>query len=193
MDTEAISVVLLTRAVDRCGELIAAIRPEQAEARTPCRSFNLRQLVNHVVFDLQRFTAMNTGAPVGDPGADLIGSDWSAAYRSASEELLATWREPDALEKTTSTPIGELDGTFRISQQISDVAVHSWDIATATGRPADLDDEVVRLSLDWARRTLHPMFRGAEADGKAFGPEVAVPEDASPQDRLVAFFGRNPN
>ena len=28
--------------------------------------------------------------------------------------------------------------------------------------------------------------------GQAFGPEVAVPDDAPPYDRLAAFFGRAP-
>jgi hypothetical protein len=48
------------------------------------------------------------------------------------------------------------------------------------------------LALDWGRENLGPEFRGDEASGRVFGPEVSVPKDAALYDRLAAFFGRDP-
>jgi hypothetical protein len=56
----------------------------------------------------------------------------------------------------------------------------------------DLDPEVGQLALDWGRENLKPEFRGDEASGRSFGPEVAVAADAPLYDRLAGFFGRDP-
>jgi hypothetical protein len=37
---------------------------------------------------------------------------------------------------------------------------------------------------------MRPQFRGTEAEGKAFGPEVPISDDAPVYDRLAAFYGR---
>ena len=57
----------------------------------------------------------------------------------------------------------------------------------ATQQSTNLDAEVARVALDWARENLKPQFRG-----QAFGPEVEVPENAPIYERLAGFFGRNP-
>ena len=69
-----------------------------------------------------------------------------------------------------------------IGQHVSDIAVHGWDIARATGQTADFDSEVAEVGLEWARENLKPHFRG-----QAFGPEVSASPDAPPYDRLAAF------
>jgi uncharacterized protein (TIGR03086 family) len=77
-------------------------------------------------------------------------------------------------------------------QQIAEFAVHSWDLARATGQGVQFPAEACEAALLWARTALRPQFRGDEASGMAFGPEVQVPDDAAAQDRLAAFFGRHP-
>jgi uncharacterized protein (TIGR03086 family) len=90
-------------------------------------------------------------------------------------------------------PFGEFPATWRVGQQIADLAVHGWDIAKATGQPTDLDPEVGRLALDWGRENLKPEFRGDEASGRSFGAEVAVADVAPLYDRLAGWFGRDPS
>ena len=177
---------LLARAIDQCGALVSGVRPEQAGLPTPCTEWDVRALVNHTVYDLQTFTAGLTGAERGATDADLIGNDWSAAYRAASDALLAAWRQR-GIDGTLKTRVGEFPATWAVGQHTADLAVHGWDIATATRQSTDLDPEVGRVALDWAHENLKPQFRGA-----AFGPEVEVPENAAVYDRLAGFFGREP-
>jgi uncharacterized protein (TIGR03086 family) len=80
-----------------------------------------------------------------------------------------------------------MPATWAVGQQVANMAVHAWDIARATGQPTNFDPDVGQSALVWARANLKPQFRGA-----AFGPEVAVSEDAPLYDRLVGFFGRDP-
>ena len=179
---------MLERAIAQMGVLVAGIRPEQAGLSTPCPEFDVRALVNHVVYDLRTFKAMLAGEQRASPDVDLIGDDWSAAYRSAADSLLDGWHSR-GLAGTLQLQIGEVPPSWAASQHLADVAVHAWDIARATGQSAQLDPELAQTALDWARGALKPQFRGP---GMAFGTEVAVPEDAPINDRLVGFFGRDP-
>ena len=186
-------VALLARALDQAGGAIGRVRPEQATLPTPCRSWDVRALVNHVVQDVQHFTASASGQPWEPDDRDLIGDDWAGAYGRAAAALLGVWRQPGALDRTLRLPFGELPARWVLDQQVTDLAVHAWDVAKATGQPTDLDAEVGRLALDWGRENLKPQFRGDEASGQDFGAEVPVPGDAPLYDRLAGLFGRDPS
>jgi uncharacterized protein (TIGR03086 family) len=183
---------LLERTLAQDGAIVARVRPEQATLPTPCASWDVRTLVNHLVHDVLQFTEMAQGGRYEPGDADVIGDDWAGAYREAASGLLAAWRRPGALDRTVRLPFGEMPAGWSVGQQIADLAVHGWDVAKATGQPTDLDPEVGQLALDWGRENLKPQFRGDEASGQSFGPEVTVPDDAPLYDRLAAWFGRDP-
>jgi uncharacterized protein (TIGR03086 family) len=179
------SVELLQRAVDQLDGLIARIRPEQAELRTPCPGWDLRQLVNHIVYDVDLFTAMTRGAERGSPDVDRIGDDWLGAYRSATGGLISDW-QARGTDGTLKTSLGEFPLTWAVGQQMVDLAVHGWDVARSLGEPIDgLDTDVGEASLEWLRENLKPQYRG-----EAFGAEVPAPPTAPLYDRLAAFSGR---
>ena len=183
---------LLARALDQTGALIAQARPDQARLPTPCRSFDVRTLVNHIVLDVRGFTATAGGGTFERLDDDVLGDDWAGAFRAAADGLLAAWRRPGALDRTVRLPFGEVPATWHVDQQVTDLAVPAWDLAKATGQPTELDPEIGRLALDWGGQNLGPQFRGDEASGSSFGPEVPVAGDAPLYDRLAGFFGRHP-
>ena len=192
MTTAGDPLALLDRALDQAGAVIARIRPEQAALPTPCRSWDVRALVNHVVNDVRQFTGTVGGGRFQRRDDDVIGDDWAGAYRAAAAGLLAAWRREGALDRTVRLPFGEVPATWSVGQQVANFAVHGWDVAKATGQPTDLDPEVGRFALAWGRENLKPQFRGDEASGQSFGPEVAVADDAPLYDRLAGLFGRDP-
>jgi uncharacterized protein (TIGR03086 family) len=183
----------LTRAVDQAGAIISRVRPDQAALPTPCRSWDVRALVNHLVHDVQQFTAMASGGKYQKDDTDVIGEDWMGAYATAADALLKAWRREGALDRTVQLPFGEMPATWSVGQQIADLVVHGWDLAKATGQSTELDPELGQLALDWGRENLRPEFRGDEASGRVFGPEVSVPNDAALYERLAAFWGRDPD
>ena len=69
-----------------------------------------------------------------------------------------------------------------------DILVHGWDLATATGQPADLDGRLAAHVLGFAEQAL------ATPDSRAgrIGPAVHVAADIPVTQRLVAFLGRTP-
>jgi uncharacterized protein (TIGR03086 family) len=184
---DRLSLDLLSRALDQTGDLVAGIEPGQAALRTPCPEFDVRALVNHAVYDLRTFNTMLTGGQRESADRDLIGEDWSAAYRAAADELMATWRARGT-DGTLKSQMGELPLKWAVGQHLADIAVHGWDIARATGQSDSLDPEIGEVGLDWGRANLKPEYRG-----QAFGPEQPTDPEAPIYARLAGFFGRNPN
>nr|SCN11975.1 putative ArsR family transcriptional regulator [Kitasatospora aburaviensis] len=186
---------LLARALAQTAGLIDGIGAEQATHPTTCRSWDVTQLVSHLLFDLRQFTVRaKGGSPDWSQPFDRVEGDWLHAFEAGAEELVAAWREAGDLGGVIEAPGGgELPARFPVDQQIAEFAVHAWDVARSTGQStAGLDHDVASASLAWGRGALRPEYRGSEEEHHAFGPEVAVDEDAPGYDRLAAFFGRDP-
>src|SRR5262245_51247245 len=92
---------LLARTLEQTGTLVGNVQPDQAHLPTPCTEWDVRELVNHIAFDLNLFTAMVDDAQRPMPGTDLIGDDWPTAYRAAAARLMSAWRRrgPDRTMK----------------------------------------------------------------------------------------------
>jgi uncharacterized protein (TIGR03086 family) len=188
------SLDLLVRAVDQARAVVEAVRAEQAGLPSPCSSWDVGALVDHVIEDLRQFTiGAKGGRPSWNaPAPHVEPADWDAAFQDGAEVLVEAWRSAGDLDRTVDLPIGTVPVSFVVNQQIAEFAVHTWDLVTATGLQVELDSAVARTALQWAGKALRPEFRGDEASGKSFGPEVPVPADAPIHERLAGFFGRHP-
>ena len=91
------------------------------------------------------------------------------------------------LAETVETPFGAMPGGQFIMVPITDMSVHTWDIAKATGQNTTLDAGLAELGYN----VLVNVEEGGRANG-AFGPEVTVPGSASFQDRMLGLSGRQP-
>ncbi len=177
------AIAQLGRALDHTGSLISLVAADQGVLPTPCASFDVKSLINHVVLDIQGFETMVRGGDWQQSDDDVIGDDWAGSYTAAAGSLMVAWQAQDRPEDAARS---------RLDNQITDLVVHGWDIAKATGQPTGADPDLAELSLEWARANLKAEYRGP--DGKsAFGPEVAVPESAPISDRLAAWMGRDPS
>lgn len=167
--------------------VIAKVRPEQAELPTPCTAWDVRALICHLVDEVTRF-AESTATGRRGTGTGVVGTvddDWTAAFQRAADALLAAWRSPGALERTTRLPGGEVPATWTLGQHVTEIAMHTWGIAVATGQSIDLDPAVGAAALEWGHANLVPEIRGEHV-----GPEVPVDDSAPLYDRLAAFGGR---
>jgi uncharacterized protein (TIGR03086 family) len=69
----------------------------------------------------------------------------------------------------------------------SDVFMHTWDLARATGQDDTLDPDLCAELLS-GMQPMEDLIRGSGQ----FGPAVPVADDADPQTRLIGFIGRDP-
>ena len=138
-------------------------------------------------------TVMETGDFKNGSGESVnhASGDYLAAYDAATAAALAAFRTDGALSRVVTLPFGDMPGEAFANIATGDAFVHGWDLAKATGLPADLDPQFATEILVAVTPMLPDQMRGE--DGKApFGPIVEVPPDASPTDKLAGFLGRHP-
>jgi uncharacterized protein (TIGR03086 family) len=182
----------LERAFATTRRVLVNIGPDDYDTPTVCRSWQVRDIVNHVVTGSHWFAAtMNAGEGPLIADQTFTHGDVVAAYDDGIEASLAAFGAPGALEKAITLPFGELTGAVLMGLAATDQLTHGWDLARATGQPTDLDPELADALLEGAKARMQGRPRGP--DGTApFGPEVLVDDDAPAADRLAAFLGRTP-
>jgi uncharacterized protein (TIGR03086 family) len=187
------SAEVLDRAFGEVSSVLATMSPDDMERPTPCASWKVRDLVNHVAASPTFFavTAETGVAPARDAGDDLASGDYRAAFREGATRAVSAFEADGAMDKTMKLPFGELPGGVFVMIASTDMFTHAWDLAKATGRSTDLDPQLAAQLLEFARAALHEEMRGP--DGVApFGAEVEIDEGAPAADRLAAFMGRQP-
>jgi uncharacterized protein (TIGR03086 family) len=177
----------LDRALSGAETIVAGIEPGQWTDPTPCDALDVRAVLNHLLTGNLTFAAIVTGDPQPDRGADHLGADPAEAFREANARLRAALSAPGAIDEVYKAPFGTVPGGILAQVRIAEQLGHGWDLARATGQPADFPDDVAGRALDLARLTLRPRPSGPKAP---YGPEVPVPDDAPVMDRLAGFLGR---
>lgn len=182
------------RAVGSTAEIVKGMPTGQLGTPTPCTEWDVRALLNHVIGTLWLAQGLLSDSqprypmvPGGLPPVDVAGEDPAAAYAEASAAALAAAGAGDALTRVHVTPLGEMPGPALAGFTTLDILVHGWDLAKATGQPADLDERLAAHMLGFAEQAITPDTRAPR-----IGPALAVAEDAPVTDRLVAFLGRQP-
>lgn len=187
MTTTHSPLAQLATALDATGALVAAVRTDQWSAPTPCADWSVRELLNHLVGGNAAFAAILTGRTPPDRAADHLGDDPAAAYRAAGEALRAAFDEPGVLERVVSVPIGPVPGRVALHLRITEILVHGWDVATATGQPTTgLPADLAEHELVFSRGKLGDLPPGR----RPFAPSQAVTDHAPAIDRLAALLGR---
>jgi uncharacterized protein (TIGR03086 family) len=146
------------------------------------------------------FVRILSGAPARAPGspapdapasglADVPDRGLVEAYRDSAGALLAAFRQPGVLDRVHTVPIGPVPGIAALHLRITEVLVHGWDLARATGQHAEFPEDLAEQELAFSRRKLGDIPAGRTP----FAPPQPVPDDAPAIDRLVALLGRNVN
>jgi uncharacterized protein (TIGR03086 family) len=176
----------LERSYDSLGKVVANLEPGQLGAPTCCPEWDVHGLLNHILGGANMYTLVNAGHAAGEDAGDVIGDDPIHALAVTSAANLASWRQPGALEGDRTYPWGTFPAGAGLVINVGEVALHSWDLARATGQSADIDPDVAQVIYDFYRRV--PMERMRSTG--VYGPEISVAETAPIQQRLLGFLGR---
>ena len=153
----------------------------------PVAGWTARDVVGHLVEWFPGFLTAGSGMRL--PPGPSVDDDPVAAWQHQFDAVQALLDDPTTATRLLVNPhIGELPLDTAISQfYTSDVFLHTWDLARATGQDERLDPDRCAVML----AGMLPMDEILRASGH-YGRRVDVPDDADAQTRLLAFIGRNP-
>jgi uncharacterized protein (TIGR03083 family) len=141
------------------------VADDQWECPTPCTDWDARALVEHVIgfheVLLLRPMGVRAHRPRTGPGA---------RWQATADALFAALTEP--------LPV--------LGALTTDVVVHTWDLARATGREPELDEALCRDAIAVLAD------RDLPRDDGMFAAAVRIDRDADPVTRLIACYGRDP-
>lgn len=177
-------------ALDHADQVIDSV-PEHAWGnRSPCEDWTALQVVSHItgtltkVIQLQSADGNYAGRPAtADQGSDV--SELLQRWRSARDMVRAGMGSADLDQKVWGTPEHRTRAET-LALPTADLAVHSWDIAAATGIERELPGSLLESVRDRVNNLPEESLRRPGV----FGPAVDAADDASDTDQLMAYLGR---
>ena len=171
---------------------IEQIADDQWERPTPNTEWNVRALVQHLVYGTLWVKPLLDGMTIEQVGdrfeGDILGDDPKAAWRAASSDAVAACLEPGAMDRIVHISSGDTRAENYILERVADAGMHTWDLSRALGVDDTLDPGVVEAG----RKLLDKVGEEWRSWG-ALAPIVPTEPDASPQTLFIAESGRPPD
>ena len=174
----------LASALDATGRVLASIGEDQWTCPTPCTEWTVSELAGHLVTGNALFAsalgAQSPGAAVGAEGGI------PDAYDQSAKELVEAFRQPGALDDSVAVPFGNVPGLAALHLRITEILVHGWDLARATGQAAWFPEALAEQELAFSQAKLSEIPAGR----RPFAPPQPIADSAPAIDRLAACLGR---
>ena len=178
----------LTPACEVTAALVAALHDDELALPTPCEAMDVAGVVSHLDLGGRGFTGIARRA--ADEPAPPFGPDRGPTWRRDVAAVLAgladAWRDPAAWEGSTDTGVELPNATWGLAA-LTEVVVHGWDVAHATGRALVFPDDVLRATLEHVR-----VFVPVAPVPALWGTPASLPDTTPLLDRVVAATGRRP-
>ncbi|MEV0713464.1 TIGR03086 family metal-binding protein [Asanoa sp. NPDC050611] len=178
---------VISEAAGRTGAVLHAVRPTDLAAPTPCVDWDVRTLVNHVLQVGSALALAGRGGPVPSElwTAELIDAGFATRFDTDSAAARTAWAMPPAGPITLGTY--EMPPGAVASMLVTDLTIHGWDLARATGQDYEPDPAAVELT----NRFMVEMAEQGRAMG-IFAPPVPVAPDVGAFASVLAGSGRDP-
>jgi uncharacterized protein (TIGR03086 family) len=160
---------------------------ESWDRPAPPEGWVARDVVRHLVEWFPAF--LQAAAGITLPAGPSVDHDPVDAWRAQTAAVQALLDDADAADREHEFPhIGRMSLAQAIDMiYTSDVFMHRWDLARATGQDETLDPDKCAVMLEG----MLPIDEALRQSGH-YGPRVHVPDDADVQTKLLAFIGRTP-
>ena len=172
-------------------KVMALVSDEQLGMPTPCKSWCVRDVIDHLISGNHLFATKLTLAP---PEVDASAAEGVNQLRFefgvACVRAVDAFSNPGALEKMVTMPAGEFPATIYLALATCENFIHGWDLADAIDMRSLMDHDLAESLLSGPIvRGLKDEMRGPDQEA-SFGPRHSVGDDAPMADQLAAFFGR---
>jgi len=173
------------RALADTGTIVNNIGGHQLSAPTPCDDYDVSGLLTHLIGGNYWVPPLVEGRTIEEVGDSLDRDFGPADYDDSARQADAAFSSEGAMDAPVAVSYGPVPGSVYAGHRFLDVLIHGWDLAKATGQDTALDPELV----DACWEVITPQMDLLKSSGM-FGDEIAVPDDADPQTKLLAVLGR---
>jgi uncharacterized protein (TIGR03086 family) len=182
-------MINLMPACDRMTEVLAGLTDDQLDEASPCSEYTVGDLVDHVdqvCLVFASFARHDAGQRPDSTGMHRS-PGWPDTVARHLRELGTAWSDASAWRGST-----DLSGLVLPNERwgriaLTELVVHGWDIAVATGQSFDLPEHTLRGCHEHVAE-----FVPNAPIPTLWGPPVTVAADAPLLDRIVAITGRTP-
>ncbi len=154
------------------------------DAPAPVAGWTARDVVDHLVTWFPGFLA-GGGVPLPSGPSETCAA-WAhqtAAVQGLLDDPAVAGSSFALPPHIPAQPLAQAIDAF----YVSDVFMHTWDLARAGGLDVELDPDTCEQLLS-GMVGMEQVLRGSGQ----YGPAVPVADDADAQTRLIAFIGRDP-
>ncbi len=184
------STQALEQAIAASRSALVNVSADQLSGSTPCASWNVAEVVNHMIGALDFFASGVTKEMSADAVQNPADGDFVAAFDAAAARCVAAYSADGAAQSMVELPFGTMPGAAVVGLAATDCFTHGWDVAKATGQSTDLNPELAGQLLAGAQQSIQDGFRGPDTQAP-FGAVQQAPDDATTADQLAAFLGRS--
>lgn len=164
---------------------IAGVPAERWSNPSPCEGWTALDVVRHVVDTQGMFEGMVGRELTPGPSVD---DDPHGAFLAATDQVQAHLDDPESAKAGYDGYFGPTTFEESVDGFLSlDLVVHGWDLARAAGIDEHMDPEDVAW-VSTRAQSLETTMRGPST----FGPAIEAEPEATDQDKLLAFLGRQP-
>ena len=177
----------LKPACDRMIKALVGVADDQLASPTPCSEYTVGDLIDHVDLVSRGATALARHAALPGTEAGHLAPHWRDSVTQHIRELGEAWDDPRAWQGSANVPGSDLSNETWGKITLTELIVHGWDIAKATGQSLDLPEHTLQACLDHVAK-----FVPNAPVPALWGPPVEVAPGAALLDRIVAITGRAP-
>ncbi len=168
--------------------VLAGVADDRLNSPSPCTEYTVGDLIDHVDLVAQGTTTLALGSSAfPDRGYSHLEPDWRDTVTQHVRALGKAWDDPAVWEGTGNVPGSDLSNSTWAKIALTELVVHGWDIATATGQAFDLQEHTLHACLEHVA-----VFVPNAPLPDVWGHPVDVPPDAALLDRILAITGRDP-
>ncbi len=164
--------------------------PHTLSNPTACSKWDVRTLLNHMVYELLWMPDLLAGKTVEEVGnayeGDVLGNNARSSWDNDSNMAITAVQASKG--QTVHLSYGDVVAEDYIQEVATDILIHTWDLGKGLHRTVLLPEDLAQIAYAY----LAPKIEGYRAAG-VVGPAVAYKDDDLVATKLLALSGRNVN
>src|SRR5579863_3142276 len=145
---------VFAESVKEAGSCVTRINSASLNNATPCSDWDLRALVNHIVYELAWAPDLLAGKRVAEVGdkynGDLLRDDLTGSWRQVAEAALTAVRSAD-IHAIVHLSYGDFPAEHYIRELGSDVLIHGWDAGQSIFCSVIFNPDVARATYEFVK------------------------------------------